>query len=186
MNTRQRKRSIWLAAALLALGSAALIAWGLAAPVRLTPPKRANLPSIEPVAANQPDTPPNPANNPPSSNRPALAELTRLTAIDLRKPLYPPETEKNKTKDDNTQPAPPPQNPLTLRLVGTIIEPGHSMAMLQNTRDQSIQLCPEGETIEHGNGKVTVTRVDPHKATVQYAGRSHVLETPRSKKGERP
>ena len=64
-----------------------------------------------------------------------LAELQQLCSLDLRKPLF------EGPKALQAASAPPlPQSTMTVRLVGMVDEPGHSMAMFQKS-DGAIVLC---------------------------------------------
>ncbi|MEM8784153.1 MAG: hypothetical protein AAGE65_15060 [Planctomycetota bacterium] len=84
----------------------------------------------------------------------------------LRRPLYDP------------PPAvivPPPPPPLRLRLVGTILEPGNSQALLRSA-DGRIAMHPLGATVD----EATIDRIEPGRIVVTYHGESRTLtpETP--------
>ncbi len=96
-----------------------------------------------------------------------LADLQRVCGVDLRRPLgeAPPAA--------GAASGAPAASPMTLRLVGTVNEPGHSVAMFQKP-DGAMELCGLGQSIDDAGGAVTVTRIEAQKVTVQYG--SQVLE----------
>ncbi len=173
MTIRQRKKIIALAAGLVGLGAAAVLAAGLTLPVQVEAP--------EPAAADAgtsapalPDGAPSGAEAGPS--KAALAELLRLCAADLRKPLQ------------EAAPAAPGAGPaakagpraarsLTVRLIGTAIEPGHSLAMFQKP-DGSIELRAEGQALDDAAGGFTVTRIEDLKVTVKVGSETRELAIP--------
>lgn len=153
MNLRQQKRAIWLAAGALGLVALAVLAAGVAVPLELAP--------------DEPDIPPAPENNPAADRgaeqaraeraRGELAALQRVASLDLRRPLH-----------DAPAAGGPSKVPMTVRLIGTVKETGHSMAMFQK-KDGTIELCAEGESIDDTGGAVTVKRIDQETVTVEYA-----------------
>jgi hypothetical protein len=160
-----------IGATCLGAAGAAVLAVGFAMPVELpvtaSPAPRGSATSLsKPVQAQTGRT----AFAPQS----ALDELQRLSAVDLRAPLFDPPP---------ALPAPAAEVPvahrstMTLRLVGTIVEPGHSMAMFQKP-DGSIALCAQGQSIDEAAATVTVTHVSHHRVTVQFAGQSIELDLP--------
>jgi hypothetical protein len=174
MTVRQRKTLIWLAAGVLAAPTVAVVALGLALPVR-----------VETGAAGRPDggAAGEPSDRAASAadrdrqRRAAVADLLRLCRTDLRKPLFDSEAPaEGPTAKGGTARRGGPSS-LTLRLIGTVNEPGHSMAMFQK-KDGSIALCAQGESVDDAGGAVTVTRVEFEKVTVQYGNRSHELILP--------
>ena len=160
MNVGQRKQLLNGAAVATALAAAAVLAGGLGLPVRVDSPQ------------GQPGGAATRALAPPATSQPAgaddesrqLAELQQLCSLDLRKPLFegPPVPQAG--------PAPPPQqSTMTVRLVGLVDEPGHSMAMFQKN-DGAIVWCAQGESVLDSGVPVMVTRIDPPKVTVLRAG----------------
>jgi hypothetical protein len=159
MNLRQRKRIIGLAAALLGLGAVAVLAVGLILPVQIaaTPAAaRAEVARVVPPPAGPP------AKSAADAAQALAADLQRLSGRDLRRPLFDSPAEARGT------PGSPVRPPLTMQLIGTLNEPGHSMAMLQKA-DGSVVLCAQGQSVDDAGGKVTVTRIEKQKISVLYA-----------------
>ena len=169
MNVRDRKRILGWAAAATALGGVVVLAAGLATPM----PLAVGGGSARPIASTQP-----PASGP--SERPkapgvaglTLEELLSLCATDLRKPLF--DAPAGPTAQG---PAKPAAAALGVRLLGTVDEPGHSMAILQ-AANGAIEVCGEGQKTDDANGGVTVIRIDHQKVTVMMGGQSHELVVP--------
>jgi hypothetical protein len=185
MNVRQRKRMLYLAAGLCGAGVAAVVTWGLITPVEVT----AARPSFQLSSAGQSTQPSDRASARHTPARPSLEQLQRLASMKLRQPLYDPEPTQAQKQAKQTQPSHShqPDAQLTLRLVGTVQEPGHSMAMFQ-TQDGTIELCAQGHSVENGGDQavVKVTRVEHRKVVVQYNGQSHELSLPEKKASQRP
>lgn len=169
MNVRQRNNVICATAALVGLGGLALLAWGLVDRVEVgsqnDPASRAPVPD---QAAD------GPASDDPAPARFEIAELQRLCARDLRRPLFDPApklAEKTATKKAAAKAN------LSVKLIGTVSEPGHSMAMLLKS-DRTFAWCAEGQSIEDRGIELTVTKVDSDRVTVRYGGKVHELELP--------
>lgn len=177
MNVRQRKRLIWVLAAGLVACSTGLLAWGVAVPVRVVP----TAPAVAVSALADSDTQTDSARARRSApSRPSLDALQQLAGSNLREPLYDPPPPSAKPTNKREPPEPAPR--LTLRLVGTIQEAGHSMAMFQKS-DGTIKLCAEGDHVKDGKNAVKVTRVAFRTVTVEHGGRSHELALPRAENG---
>jgi len=140
---------IWLASAVLGLGGLAVLAAGLAAPVSLATDEPETA-AVQPVAAA------------PSVD---LARLKALAAVDLRRPLG---------ADAAILGA---GAALPIKLVGTINEADHSMALLQRS-DNSVRVCGVGQTLDGPGGRVTVMKIERDRVTVQFGGRSYELAMP--------
>lgn len=156
-----------LAAGAAVVGCVLTAAWGLFLPVEV--PADGRPASGRPAA-------PRVAPRSASDARPAdrsvkLVDLQRVCAIDLRSPLY-------EDRQTDTSPAEtavrPPRSPMAARLVGTVSEAGHSVALFQMP-DGSIALCGVDQTIDDRGGPVMVTAIEPYRVTVQYAGGTQVL-----------
>jgi hypothetical protein len=171
MNVRQRKRAIWLTAGALALAGAGAVAASVALPLKHPPPRPLDLQAAG-APARQAEAPHSAAGDDVASTI-DLRELRRLCAMDLRRPLFDPPP----PAAAESEPQPEPRIPMSVRLVGTIIEPGRSIAMLQK-HDGSITLCAEGRTVDDRGGPVKVIAVKENEVTVEYAGRSHTLQMP--------
>ena len=162
MDVRGREKLIWLAAAIVTLGSVALVACALAFPPEVTPgapgsrlgPARTNPGRADALSEGTPD-----------NHRASLDTLARLCATDLRRPLYDPPP---------PPPPPPPTQAMTVQLVGTISEPGHEMAIFRKS-DGTIALCGPGESVADVGGAVMVTNVTQEKVTVTYGNKTHEL-----------
>ena len=167
MSLRRRKRIIWLAAAVVASAGAATLVWGLALPVNIAvdgSTSHAETPGAGDLLAGA-------ARNAPVHPMVSLDELQRVCGLDLRRPLgEAPMAASGVTGG-------PAKSPMTLRLVGTVNEPGHSMAMFQKV-DGSIELCALGQSIDDAGGTVTVTRIEEQKVVVQYGAQSLELVVP--------
>jgi hypothetical protein len=75
--------------------------------------------------------------------------------------------------------------PLTLKLVGTVVEggAGRSMALFQMA-DGSLQVCREGESVEDVGGSVRVQRVGVTRVAVEHGGAVLELEMEAAPAGE--
>lgn len=174
MTLRQRKTVIWLLAGVLAAAAAAIVVAGLVVPVRVETDDgssaggKAKVSSAARVTGKGSSRP----------QRPALADLLGLCRTDFRRPLYDAdELAENPKTGKAAAGKRAVRSPLTLQLIGTVNEPGHSMAVFRK-RDGSIALCAQGESIDHAGGPVTVTQVEYEKVTVRYGSRSHELVIP--------
>jgi len=99
---------------------------------------------------------------------PALKEFNPHWDKPLRRPLFdPPPVVVPPPKKE-----PPP--PLNVRLVGTIIEPGKTIAMLTNARN-SLEFKQVGDTLGAGKALATITSIENSRVVVQYAGETVVL-----------
>jgi hypothetical protein len=176
MNARQRKRMLYLATGLLTAVTAGVVAWGLTTSVRIeTSPISIELPASSAHKTNE-DTAP--ATSPTQATaRPSLPTLKRLASMPLRRPLREPDKEKD-TQKTKAKPNPEPREPLGVTLIGTVIEPGHSMAILKK-RDGTIELCRTGQQIKHNGRAVKVITVTRRGATVTYAGQKRRLQMPK-------
>lgn len=96
-----------------------------------------------------------------------LAELQHAAQLDLRRPLY------------DVPSAPPPASPapapLSVRLLGTLVEPGHSRAILVGSDGRSV-LKAVGENINDAQ----LLEIGPDSVTLGYRGTSVVLITPKA------
>ena len=157
-------------AAVVTLIAAGVAGYGLTTSATLAPPAPA-APSTS-DAADRPDL--------SNTERPASEDhanplsrrlLGELAAVAPRRPLY-----------DPPPPPPPreevvqrsPTKPMTVKLIGTIIEAGNSMAVFTAQNGQ-IEVRKVGENVEDVGGDVRVTAIKPYKVTVEYAGASREL-----------
>lgn len=158
MNTRRTRQILWLAALLLAVMSAGVALW-----------------AFQPVTVALPSSPDGAAGNNTGRGTaqrplPSLAELNSLAQVNLRRPIF-----------DATvaaAPPPPPPPPLTIKLAGTIIEPGNNQAMIV-TREGDYQRLRVGEK----SGEAEVQIIERESITVRYYGKSIVLKVDRPEGG---
>jgi hypothetical protein len=179
MTVHQHKKVIGLAAALVAVGGLAVLAAGLSLPLGV----ETNPPAMHIAGAGAAAAPAGaPTPNGAEGSTPALAELQRLCAMDLRRPLH---DSARPLSRGRSGPKVAPKPTMSVRLIGTVNEPGHSMAMFQK-RDGSIALCAEGQSVDDAAAKVTVIRIEHQKVTVRHNGRSReLLVAPRPTAGGR-
>jgi hypothetical protein len=175
MTVRQRQRAIHLVAGIVGLSGLAVFAAALAVPLDPGAPG----PDVQGAADGAAAAPAEaPAQATPDAAGASLEDLARVCGMDLRRPLY-----------DAPSPPPaagaaaPPAAPMAVRLVGTIVEPGHSMAVFQKP-DGSFELCAQGESVADAGGAVAVTAINQDKVTVQYLGQTQELALPPNPAGE--
>lgn len=175
MNGRQRNRMIRAAAMAIVLGGGAVLAWVIATPVRVetnesSPAERGG--SVEPAIAAA-------AAQTVAPRRLTLEELREVCGLDLRRPLseVPPAT-------GDAAVAPPPVA-ITVRLVGTAQEHGHSVAMFQK-QDGTLEVCAQGQSIEDGGVSIRVMLVEAARVMVNVAGVMCELSMPPVEEGVVP
>ncbi len=176
MSTRQHKRLISTAAVIVACAAIATVLLGVAVPPQVT----AEMLQVEPVTspavdANEPSIDKSLANK----NRPDRERLRQLASIQLRQRLFdpPPPPPPPPPQANVAQPAPPPPSSLKIRLVGTAVEEGKSVALL-HMPDGTINVCLLNESLKYEEQQVTVTHVDSRNVKLEYAGRTHELKLP--------
>lgn len=96
---------------------------------------------------------------------PSAAQWTALGELDLRRRLFDP------VAVVREEPPPPPPPPMTVRLVGTIVEPGQSLAIF-TTRGGSTQIISPGQTLED----ITLLEVEAKQVTIQRFGQTLTLK----------
>jgi hypothetical protein len=169
MDVRDRKRVLGWATAATALSGVVVLAAGLLTPMQAVVDVAGARPS---VAAATPASGPGERPKAPGVAGLTLEELQSLCAMDVRKPLFdaPPGSAAQ-------GPAKPTANALSVRLLGTVDEPGHSMAILQGANGE-IEVCGEGQKTDDASGGVTVLRIDHQKVTVTQGAQSYELVVP--------
>jgi hypothetical protein len=185
ITTRQRRQLLWSGAGLGAAAACALAAWGVTAPVSVAVPEMQTRTAQHTRVSTDPSTQPSQATDPSLS----LGRLQRIAATRLRQPLrarQPTEESQQATEKAAENRAETRDKPLSVRLIGTINEPGHSMAMLEWKDDGRVKLCSNGQQIERSGERFEVTAVAKRKAVVRYAGQKHVLTMPRPEEGRKP
>ena len=157
MNVRNTKLALWSTALLLPLAGIVVLWVGWFAP----------LPADRPVAAPIGPVPATTTQSTPASpGRLNLAQLQQLCSKDLRRPLT-----------DRGGAAGPQATSLTLQLVGTVVEKGHSFAILKKG-DGTITFCALGDSVDDAVGPVVVTDIDSDGINVRYAGAVKRLSPP--------
>lgn len=150
---RRAKFWLWAACGAMTAGTAGLLALAILRPVG--PPR---------LAAPGPATAPTDADV--TGGLPSLAEFSEVWSMDLRRPLYdPPPTTRQTT--------PPAAEALSVKLAGTVVEPGHSRAIFI-TAGGLTELKAIGDT----TGNAEILAIDETSATLLYRGKRVTLETP--------
>jgi hypothetical protein len=145
MTLRSKKHLLWLL-------SASLAAAGLGSVLAL-----ALVPIGEPDPASL--APAAPQSVVPPARKTAVIAYDAIGKRNLQQPLY-----------DSAAPNQPPPKP-TVKLVGTVLEPGFTYAMLK-TKDGQVKGVSVGETVD--GAEVTEVKVD--SVTVKFAGEMHTLK----------
>lgn len=105
-----------------------------------------------------------------------LQPLMLICDRDWRKPLGGGED----TAVENTGDGPSAQQVfMNLRLIGTAIETGHSMAIFQKP-DGAVSVCAEGGRMDEGGTRVTVNKIVGTVVTVSCGGQTQTLAMPQS------
>jgi hypothetical protein len=152
---RTIRRSAYLASVLAwAIGLGGFI-WLVAAPIGSPDGPAAN--------GNQAGQPTPDAGRPAHRPIPTRQQLTQLTGLSLRRPLYDP-------PPPAIQVVQAPPKPLPFTLVGTITEPGGNIAILK-TLDGKTHMCAEGTTCEQAR----LLAVTEDRVRVRFDGREQTL-----------
>ncbi len=173
MNERRRKMVIVTAAGVLLAVALVVLALGLMLPI--TAPVSHDASSVAASdAAPAAATP-----TAPDARRRAipLDQLVAICSRDWQQPLFDSPEQIAAQQAAQRQQAMAQAPPLSAQLVGTIVEPGRSMAVFA-LADGSFGICGEGESIDQSGVPLTVTRVARLKVTVHYNGVEHELELP--------
>lgn len=105
----------------------------------------------------------------------ALQPLMRICGRDWRKPF----ADNGDDAAANTGDGPSAQQVfMNLRLIGTVIETGHSMAIFQKP-DGSVSVCAEGGRMDEGGTRVTVNKIVGTVVTVSCGGQTQTLAMPK-------
>ena len=135
------------------------LAWAWLSPVKEFPSKsnRAN---------TSDDTSKTPAEVHPLPSRKDLQEVASRR---LRDPLFDPPPQPVE------KPKPPPPVVLPFKLVGTMIEPGQSLAVFHDRAGQ-VELRAEGETIDGTTNGPKVIRIGADSVDIEHHGKQIVLK----------
>lgn len=161
MNPRQHKQLLWSAAWVVVLGGLTLVLAGGTLDVSVHEEKPEGLRKLLATLATRPG-----AGGVPEKSRPDLAELMQVSGKELRRPLADPAA----TAVQNN-------SALTLQLVGTVMEPGHSVAMLRKA-DGNVEICACGQSVDDVGGPVVVREIGTDFVRVEYAGALRELRIP--------
>lgn len=153
MREQSVARGLWAAAVVLAGAAALVAAWAIRAPH-----DRRAAAEVDDVARAVRQRSPEPQSLP-------LSAFEAVWDLKLQEPLFP---SASAAKTAAFQPPPPP---LGLKLIGTIIEPGRSLAMLSAANEKAELKCV-GE--EYGGAEILVIEQD--RVMARYNGRSVTLE----------
>ena len=159
MNIRRTKSQLGFTAVGLVLASV-----GVVVAAGWWPYQQHPIPDIQPVKPQ--DIPSSPA-----ATLPALSTLASVWQLDLRRPLFDNPT---RTITPTIKRAAPR---LSARLAGTVIEPGHSIAMFV-TKKGGIDLKSIGEMV----GDAQILSITQNGVTVQRHGKKIDLSLEREKK----
>jgi len=122
----------------------------------------------------------------------ATADFDALWDRPLRRPLYdpppPPQpapvVKRPKPAPRKTEPRPSPPPKLDMRLVGTILESGRSMAIVADAAGK-IDLKGAGETLDLEPEGVRVESINAESVTVSHNGREQMLKITKAGKASR-
>lgn len=172
MGVRRRKRLIWIGTIVLGLSAVGILIWGFIAP------RDVSVPVTGPAEISQQATGSADSawrNQKSLDERPTHAELDPILSLNLRRPLYDPVVSAPQ-RAATPKPA-ATASPIPVRLIGTIHEPGHSMAMFQKS-DGSIEVCPQGQSVKDGQKEVKVITIGRRTVTVEHEGQSQDMAVP--------
>lgn len=156
MNARRARVCLWSAAAVLAAGAGAIAVAAILMPVR--EPKVRATPSLTKPGASA-----------SAESLPPLKAFAAAWSLDLRRPLYdPPPGSVTAAKTAK----PPP--PLAVTLTGTVVEPGHSLAVF-SAAGGKVELKAVGESA----GGAEVLEIGRDTAVVWHNGEQVTLRVPK-------
>ena len=176
MDVTTQRRCLGILAAGLLTGTVGAVGWSVSG-IESTP---------NAVSSAKQTTPLTEIPRQPSSVR--LDET--VAARSLRQPLYDPPPEPPPPKPEPTprvteKPAPPPAPPkLDVTLVGTIIQPDQSLAIVADSTGE-FDVKGTGESLELTPQGIIIERIESERVTLLYQGRQSTIELDRSavKKG---
>lgn len=162
MTVRRRKTLLLLAAVLAASALVGVLAFGLGVPVKVKQPPASD--SLRNTTITPATTQGVAAEDGPAIS---LQRLRRIASLDLRRPLFAPEKPEPTTAASNPTPR---VTPLSLELLGTVDEPGHSYAILSYP-GSPWELRGPGESLDTPAGTVTILEVTPRRVIVEHRGK---------------
>lgn len=170
MTVRRRKSLLLLAAAVCVAGVVAVVGFGLGVRAQVTPPPPSESLRNAPIA---------PAASRDAAERgdePAvsLQRLRRVASLDLRRPLFEPDEPPAQAAAREAASRAPA---LSIELLGTINEPGHSYAIVSYP-GSPWELRGVGERFDTPAGSVTIVEITPRRVTCRHRGEQRRLEMP--------
>ena len=169
MTVRRRKTLLLLAAAVCVAGVVAVVGFGLGVRAQVTPPPPSE--SLRKTSITRAASQGVAADDEPAVS---LQRLRGIASLDLRRPLFAPEQPEPSTAASKPTPR---VTPLSLDLLGTIDEPGHSYAILSYAGGEW-DLRGPGESFDTPAGTVTVVEVTPRRVIVEHRGERRELTMP--------
>ena len=151
MNTRSLRRSLWLLAVLIVLlggGAATLL---LTVPLDL--PEESV--TISPKATAQ---------NEDKSDLPSLAELVRVSSLDIRKRLFDPPPPPPKI-----EPPKPKKPPPAVKLLGTVLHPSEPVAMIADASGQ-VTFKKLGDAVGAEDNMAIVSAIERTLVRLEHEG----------------
>lgn len=162
MNIQRTKLYLWCTTASLILATITVVATASLWPYD-TPTAQNNV-----VPTHRNDT-----SKPVAVSLPALATFGKIWSLNLRRPLVDKPVSTQAAAKKSSKPA----RPLSARLAGTVVEPGHSIAMFI-TKNGKIELKKVGEKV----GDAEILEITPIGASVRYHGKVIDLALEKEKK----
>ncbi len=171
VNMTRQKQQYWmkLTAATLMVVSLLVLLMGVLLPVK-TEAVEAETQSLMGTNAAGAGTATPPAKT-TTIDRVDLAALLKVARVNWQRPVF------AEGGDDELAAGDGSGLPMSLRLVGVVYEPGHSMAIFQR-QDGSMEVCPVGQMVDDAGGNVKVTRVEVDRAVVVFGGVTQTLMVP--------
>lgn len=166
MHVTTQRRCLTLLAGGLVLGAAGATAWSLSGIESTSDTSVAVVPRI------------NGQSNPgQAGTQVSDVEL----GIALRRPLTDPPPPKPRPAPRQAAPTPPPQPTLGLTLVGTIIDPVKSLAIIADAAGQ-FDVKGVGESLELTPAGVSVKRIDSEQVELQFQGKTSTVKLNRDRR----
>jgi hypothetical protein len=153
MDVRGQRILLWMIGAILLIAAVATALYSVQAAYEIAAARSGAISTTQRVNATD-------------RSEPTLADLQSVAQVNWRRPLF-----DAPSPAPVIAPPPPPPPPLTVRLAGTIIEPGHSRAVL---------VGPDGKTELKGvgehSGPAEVLEIGQDTCTVRYLGNRVTLK----------
>ncbi len=174
MSRQQQQRWMKRSTIILIMAAGLVLLLGLLLPVKTMEAEPGKSGAVVPTATAAAG-----ATNQGSANvnpKADLAGLQKLANYNWRRPVFGDAADEEFMAGDGTGRA------MSLKLVGVVVEPGHSMALFQKP-DGSVEVCPVGQMVDDSGGKVKVTKVEVDRAVVVFGGVTQTLMVPMQTEG---